>query len=94
MEPTTTVTIGMITTLGAVMLGSWQVFRYVGRLEHQIKENAANLTNLEKTLREKDRRLLREMKRHRLCVKDVENFLSKKMEYHIRPFIEMEETDI
>ncbi|NET45753.1 hypothetical protein, partial [Okeania sp. SIO2B3] len=42
---------------------------------------------------ERDRRLLREMKRHRLCVKDVENFLSKKLEFHVRPFIEMEEND-
>ncbi|MDY6992923.1 MAG: hypothetical protein SVR94_10025, partial [Pseudomonadota bacterium] len=39
----------------------------------------------------RDKRLLREMKRHRLCVKDVENFLSKKLEYNIRPSIEMKE---
>ncbi|NET46196.1 hypothetical protein [Okeania sp. SIO2B3] len=93
MTPETIVTVGMISTFVAVICGSWIVFRYIGRIENQIKENASSLTNVASSSRERDRRLLREMKRHRLCVKDVENFLSKKLEFHVRPFIEMEEND-
>lgn len=93
MEPEAIVTVGMMSTFVAVIVGSWTVFRYIGRIENQIKENASSLTNAVNFSKERDRRLLREMKRHRLCVKDVENFLSKKLEFHIRPFIEMEEND-
>ena len=91
MAPETVVTIGMIATFAAVIIASWAVFRYIGGMEYQIKESAGNLTSIANSLRERDRRLLREMKRHRLCVKDIENFLSKNLEYHVRPYIEMDE---
>ncbi|WP_202222459.1 hypothetical protein [Okeania sp. KiyG1] len=93
MPPETVVTIGMISTFAVVIVGSWGVFKYIGKIEYQIKENESNLKNIEILLKERDKRLLREMKRHRLCVKDIENFLSKTLEYHIRPSIEMEDND-
>lgn len=87
----TTVTIGMLTTVSAVAFSCWQVFKYVGQLENRLELNARNLIETTKHLEERDRRLLREMKRHRMIVKDVESFLSKNLDYNIRPFIEMEE---
>ncbi len=93
MTPESVVTIGMISTFISVIVGCWQVFRYIGKLEYQIKENESNLTNTANSLRERDRRLLREINRRSLAVKDVEFFLSEKFKYNSRPSIEMEETD-
>ncbi|WP_202224418.1 hypothetical protein [Okeania sp. KiyG1] len=62
MPPETVITIGMISTFAVVIVGSWGVFRYIGKIEYQIKENASNLKNIENLLKERDRRLLREIK--------------------------------
>ncbi|MDY7005033.1 MAG: hypothetical protein SWX82_14100 [Cyanobacteriota bacterium] len=93
MAPGTVVTVCMIGTFLTIVTGCWGVFQYISSFENKIKENEIRLTNAAKSLEERDKRLLREMKRHRLCVKDVENFLSKKLEYNIRPSIEMKEDD-
>lgn len=83
MAAESTLTIGMLSTFASVIVGSWIIFRYIGKIENKIEKNAQDINNAANSLREKDLRLLRELKRQTGKIKGIENFLAKKLDYTI-----------
>ncbi|MEM1167860.1 MAG: hypothetical protein AAGJ08_01890 [Cyanobacteria bacterium P01_H01_bin.35] len=81
MAPETIITFGMLATFGSVIVGSWVVFRYIGKIENKIERNTTDINDAAKSLREKDLRLLREQKRQMGKIRGIEKFLERKLEY-------------
>lgn len=93
MPPETIVTFGMLGTFISVVIGSWTVFRYVGRIENKIDHNTTDINNAAQSLREKDLRLLRELKRQTKKIKGIEDFLCQKLDYNSSPDTDVDDTN-
>ena len=89
----TIVTVGMVSTFAAVIGCSWGVFRYIGKIENMIEKNSLDINNLGQVSREKDLRLLRELKRQMNNIKAMTNFLNKKLDYNNSEIIQVDDTD-
>ncbi|NEP85552.1 MAG: hypothetical protein F6K18_01235 [Okeania sp. SIO2C2] len=81
MTPETIVTVGMVTTIFSVIGCSWIVFRYIGRIENQIRKNAVDINNLGNSVRRKNKNLLRHMNSHCTYIGDIESFLEEYLNY-------------
>ncbi|NEO55903.1 MAG: hypothetical protein F6K54_24255 [Okeania sp. SIO3B5] len=93
MAPETVVTIGMISTFIAVIVGSWGVFRYIGKIENKIERNRQDINNLGDVVRRKDKSILRHMNDHCTYIGDIESYLAEHMEYrpHTKRYISDED---
>lgn len=93
MNPESVVTIGMASVFISVICGSWIVFRYIGRIENQIHDNENDINKAAQSLREKDLRLLREIKRQTKKIKGIEDFLSQKLDYNSSSDTDVDDTN-
>lgn len=94
MNSETALTLGMIATFSGIVLWTWKISRYIGRLENKVDKNRTDITGLGNSVRRKDKNIVRHINNHCVYLHTIENFLEEKLDYRPSTKLHINENDL
>ncbi|MGB3514672.1 MAG: hypothetical protein WBA93_36770 [Microcoleaceae cyanobacterium] len=81
MPPETVITVGMMLTFTGVVLGTWKISKYIGRIENKVDNNRDDIDGIGTSVRRKDKNIVRHINNHCVYLGRIESFLEEEFDY-------------